>query len=137
MSHIADALVGTSGPRRTKVMCDSHEHPRTHVCRFCMRKSVVFLYICAFVIASPIVHPTTAQIDDVLQENGPEIALSNGDRVRVKTWDWTEPVSAEEVLEDTLQCYQEWKSGTRIPWMLISTLRPKFFPWRQYEITPS
>ncbi|KAL3683454.1 hypothetical protein R1sor_001476 [Riccia sorocarpa] len=37
--------------------------------------------------------------DDVLQENGPEIALSNGDRVRVKTWDWTEPVSAEEVLE--------------------------------------
>ncbi|KAL3680185.1 hypothetical protein R1sor_023141 [Riccia sorocarpa] len=23
--------------------------------------------------------------------------------VRVKTWDWTEPVSAEEVLEDTLQ----------------------------------
>ncbi|KAL3701015.1 hypothetical protein R1sor_019037 [Riccia sorocarpa] len=63
--------------------------------------------------------------DDVLQENGPEIALSNGDRVRVKTWDWTEP------------CYQEWKSGTRIPWMLISTLRPKFFPWRQYEITPS
>ncbi|KAL3695291.1 hypothetical protein R1sor_009367 [Riccia sorocarpa] len=27
--------------------------------------------------------------DDVLQENGPEIALSNGDRVRVKTWDWT------------------------------------------------
>ncbi|KAL3694823.1 hypothetical protein R1sor_008474 [Riccia sorocarpa] len=41
--------------------------------------------------------------DDVLQENGPEIALSNGDMVRVKTWDWTEPVSAEEVLEDTLQ----------------------------------
>ncbi|KAL3681621.1 hypothetical protein R1sor_024577 [Riccia sorocarpa] len=41
--------------------------------------------------------------DDVLQENGPEIALSNGDRVRVKTWDWTEPVNAEEVLEDTLQ----------------------------------
>ncbi|KAL3678550.1 hypothetical protein R1sor_021506 [Riccia sorocarpa] len=41
--------------------------------------------------------------DDVLQENGPEIALSNGDRVSVKTWDWTEPVSAEEVLEDTLQ----------------------------------
>ncbi|KAL3702562.1 hypothetical protein R1sor_020584 [Riccia sorocarpa] len=40
---------------------------------------------------------------DVLQENGPEIALSNGDRVRVKTWDWTKPVSAEEVLEDTLQ----------------------------------
>ncbi|KAL3702561.1 hypothetical protein R1sor_020583 [Riccia sorocarpa] len=40
---------------------------------------------------------------DVLQENGPEIALSNGDRVRVKTWDWTEPVSAKEVLEDTLQ----------------------------------
>ncbi|KAL3682810.1 hypothetical protein R1sor_000832 [Riccia sorocarpa] len=63
--------------------------------------------------------------DDVLQENGPEIALSNGDRVRVKTWDWTEP------------CYQEWKLGTRIPWMLISTLRPKFFPWKQYEITPS
>ncbi|KAL3684545.1 hypothetical protein R1sor_002567 [Riccia sorocarpa] len=41
--------------------------------------------------------------DDVLQENGPEIALSNGEKVRVKTWDWTEPVSAEEVLEDTLQ----------------------------------
>ncbi|KAL3692682.1 hypothetical protein R1sor_006333 [Riccia sorocarpa] len=41
--------------------------------------------------------------DDVLQENGHEIALSNGDRVRVKTWDWTEPVSAEEVLQDTLQ----------------------------------
>ncbi|KAL3686262.1 hypothetical protein R1sor_008836 [Riccia sorocarpa] len=36
-------------------------------------------------------------------ENGPEIALSNGEKVRVKTWDWTEPVSAEEVLEDTLQ----------------------------------
>ncbi|KAL3697811.1 hypothetical protein R1sor_011887 [Riccia sorocarpa] len=41
--------------------------------------------------------------DDVLQENGPEIALFNGDKVRVKTWNWTEPVSAEEVLEDTLQ----------------------------------
>ncbi|KAL3700251.1 hypothetical protein R1sor_018273 [Riccia sorocarpa] len=41
--------------------------------------------------------------DDVLQENGPEIALSNGEKVRVKTWDWTEPVSAEDVLEDTLQ----------------------------------
>ncbi|KAL3694003.1 hypothetical protein R1sor_007654 [Riccia sorocarpa] len=41
--------------------------------------------------------------DDVLQENGPEIALSNGEKVRVKTWDWIEPVSAEEVLEDTLQ----------------------------------
>ncbi|KAL3696006.1 hypothetical protein R1sor_010082 [Riccia sorocarpa] len=41
--------------------------------------------------------------DDVLQENGLEIALSNGDMVRLKTWDWTEPVSAEEVLEDTLQ----------------------------------
>ncbi|KAL3698536.1 hypothetical protein R1sor_012612 [Riccia sorocarpa] len=41
--------------------------------------------------------------DDVLQENGPEIALSNGEKVRVKTWDWTEPVSADEVLEDTLQ----------------------------------
>ncbi|KAL3698096.1 hypothetical protein R1sor_012172 [Riccia sorocarpa] len=41
--------------------------------------------------------------DDVLQENGLEIALSNGEKVRVKTWDWTEPVSAEEVLEDTLQ----------------------------------
>ncbi|KAL3686300.1 hypothetical protein R1sor_008874 [Riccia sorocarpa] len=40
---------------------------------------------------------------DVLKENGPEIALSNGEKVRVKTWDWTEPVSAEEVLEDTLQ----------------------------------
>ncbi|KAL3678937.1 hypothetical protein R1sor_021893 [Riccia sorocarpa] len=37
------------------------------------------------------------------KENGHEIAISNGDRVRVKTWDWTEPVSAEEVLEDTLQ----------------------------------
>ncbi|KAL3691220.1 hypothetical protein R1sor_004871 [Riccia sorocarpa] len=36
-------------------------------------------------------------------ENGPEIALSNGEKVRVKTWDWTEPVSAEEVLEDILQ----------------------------------
>ncbi|KAL3678019.1 hypothetical protein R1sor_020975 [Riccia sorocarpa] len=41
--------------------------------------------------------------DDVLQEDGLEIALSNGEKVRVKTWDWTEPVSAEEVLEDTLQ----------------------------------
>ncbi|KAL3697332.1 hypothetical protein R1sor_011408 [Riccia sorocarpa] len=41
--------------------------------------------------------------DDVLQKNGPEIALSNGEKVRVKTWDWTEPVSAEEVLEDILQ----------------------------------
>ncbi|KAL3686381.1 hypothetical protein R1sor_008955 [Riccia sorocarpa] len=41
--------------------------------------------------------------DDVLQENGHEIALSNYEKVRVKTWDWTEPVSAEEVLEDTLQ----------------------------------
>ncbi|KAL3688458.1 hypothetical protein R1sor_014767 [Riccia sorocarpa] len=41
--------------------------------------------------------------DDVLQENGLEIALFNGEKVRVKTWDWTEPVSAEEVLEDTLQ----------------------------------
>ncbi|KAL3689043.1 hypothetical protein R1sor_015352 [Riccia sorocarpa] len=41
--------------------------------------------------------------DDVLQENGPEIALSNGEKVRVKTWDLTEPVSAEEMLEDTLQ----------------------------------
>ncbi|KAL3686793.1 hypothetical protein R1sor_013102 [Riccia sorocarpa] len=41
--------------------------------------------------------------DDVLQENGPEVALSNGEKVRVKTWDLTEPVSAEEVLEDTLQ----------------------------------
>ncbi|KAL3675938.1 hypothetical protein R1sor_025886 [Riccia sorocarpa] len=41
--------------------------------------------------------------DDVLQKNGPEIALSNGEKVRVKTWDLTEPVSAEEVLEDTLQ----------------------------------
>ncbi|KAL3702113.1 hypothetical protein R1sor_020135 [Riccia sorocarpa] len=40
---------------------------------------------------------------DVLQENGSEIALSNDEKVRVKTWDWTEPVSAEEVLEDTLQ----------------------------------
>ncbi|KAL3676439.1 hypothetical protein R1sor_026387 [Riccia sorocarpa] len=36
-------------------------------------------------------------------ENRPEIALSNGEKVRVKTWDWTEPVSVEEVLEDTLQ----------------------------------
>ncbi|KAL3679406.1 hypothetical protein R1sor_022362 [Riccia sorocarpa] len=41
--------------------------------------------------------------DDVLQENGPEIALFTGEKVRVKTWDWIEPVSAEEVLEDTLQ----------------------------------
>ncbi|KAL3699675.1 hypothetical protein R1sor_017697 [Riccia sorocarpa] len=41
--------------------------------------------------------------NDVLQENGPETALSNGEKVRVKTWDWTQPVSAEEVLEDTLQ----------------------------------
>ncbi|KAL3697302.1 hypothetical protein R1sor_011378 [Riccia sorocarpa] len=49
--------------------------------------------------------------NDVLQENGPEIALSNGEK--------------------------EWKSGTMIPWMLISTLRPKFFPSTQYEITPS
>ncbi|KAL3699825.1 hypothetical protein R1sor_017847 [Riccia sorocarpa] len=40
--------------------------------------------------------------DDVLQENGPKIALYNGEKVRIKTWDWTEPVSAEEVLEDTL-----------------------------------
>ncbi|KAL3688268.1 hypothetical protein R1sor_014577 [Riccia sorocarpa] len=56
------------------------------------------------VIAMNILGLTDAWIpDDVLQENGPEIAFSNGDRVRVKTWDWTEPVSAEEVLEDTLQ----------------------------------
>ncbi|KAL3688326.1 hypothetical protein R1sor_014635 [Riccia sorocarpa] len=49
-------------------------------------------------------NPRDAWIPDhVLQENGPEIALSNGDMVRVKTWDWTEPVSAEEVLEDILQ----------------------------------
>ncbi|KAL3695984.1 hypothetical protein R1sor_010060 [Riccia sorocarpa] len=41
--------------------------------------------------------------DDMLYENGLEIVLSNGEKVRVKTWDWTEPVSAEEVLEDTLQ----------------------------------
>ncbi|KAL3697166.1 hypothetical protein R1sor_011242 [Riccia sorocarpa] len=27
--------------------------------------------------------------DDVLKENGPEIALSNDEKIRVKTWDLT------------------------------------------------
>ncbi|KAL3692570.1 hypothetical protein R1sor_006221 [Riccia sorocarpa] len=38
-----------------------------------------------------------------LEARGPEIGLSTGERVRIKTWDWTEPVSEEELLDDKLQ----------------------------------
>ncbi|KAL3679592.1 hypothetical protein R1sor_022548 [Riccia sorocarpa] len=41
--------------------------------------------------------------DEVLEATGPEIGLSTGERVRIKTWDWTEPVSEDEVLDDKLQ----------------------------------
>ncbi|KAL3677110.1 hypothetical protein R1sor_027058 [Riccia sorocarpa] len=41
--------------------------------------------------------------DEVLEATGPEIGLSTGERVRIKTWDWIEPVSEDEVLDDKLQ----------------------------------
>ncbi|KAL3694683.1 hypothetical protein R1sor_008334 [Riccia sorocarpa] len=41
--------------------------------------------------------------DEVLEATGPEIGLSTGERVRIKTWDWTEPVCEDEVLDDKLQ----------------------------------
>ncbi|KAL3689166.1 hypothetical protein R1sor_015475 [Riccia sorocarpa] len=41
--------------------------------------------------------------DEVLEATGPEIGLSTGERIRIKTWDWTEPVSEDEVLDDKLQ----------------------------------
>ncbi|KAL3694353.1 hypothetical protein R1sor_008004 [Riccia sorocarpa] len=41
--------------------------------------------------------------NEVLEAIGLEIGLSTGERVRIKTWDWTEPVSEDEVLDDKLQ----------------------------------
>ncbi|KAL3681642.1 hypothetical protein R1sor_024598 [Riccia sorocarpa] len=41
--------------------------------------------------------------DEVLEATGPEIGLSTGERVRIKTLDWIEPVSEDEVLDDKLQ----------------------------------
>ncbi|KAL3679664.1 hypothetical protein R1sor_022620 [Riccia sorocarpa] len=41
--------------------------------------------------------------DEVLEATGLEIGFSTGERVRIKTWDWTEPVSEDEVLDDKLQ----------------------------------
>ncbi|KAL3690270.1 hypothetical protein R1sor_016579 [Riccia sorocarpa] len=38
--------------------------------------------------------------DEILDQNGPDILTSTGEKVKIKTWDWREPVTEEEVLEN-------------------------------------
>ncbi|KAL3690058.1 hypothetical protein R1sor_016367 [Riccia sorocarpa] len=67
-------------------------------------RNVPLLRVIAMNILGLTSNPRDAWIpDEVLEATGPEIGLLTGERVRIKTWDWTEPVSEDEVLDDKLQ----------------------------------